>query len=60
MGLFSAKPKAAKQRTSRVVATGKRVRGTWMMESRLSPKPTPRRSGAAIVAGENRRVRTLH
>jgi hypothetical protein len=58
MGLFSAKQ--SKRRASRVVATGKRVKGTWVMESRLSPKPTARRTATSVLSGENRRVRTLH
>ena len=59
MRLFS---KAAKSNrgAARVVATGKRVKGTWMMESRLSPKPAKRTSNQSVLAGENRRVRTLH
>jgi hypothetical protein len=60
MGLFSSKAKSSSRRAARVVATGKRVKGTWIMESRLSPKPSTRRSGASVLAGENRRVRTLH
>jgi hypothetical protein len=46
--------------TARVVATGKRVKGTWMMESRLSPRPKQRRTNQSVLADENRRVRTLH
>ena len=58
MGLFSSKQ--SKRRASRVVATGKRVKGTWTMESQLSPKPSRRRSAQSVLADENRRVRTLH
>jgi hypothetical protein len=59
MGLFLGKTKS-KRKGSRVVATGKRVRGTWIMESLLSPEPRRTRSGSNVLVGENRRVRTLH
>jgi hypothetical protein len=57
MGLFSSKQS---KRAARVVATGKRVKGSWTMESRLSPKPNRRRGAQSVLADENRRVRTLH
>lgn len=61
MGLFSSKAsKPSDRRAARVVATGKRVKGTWVMESRLSPKPSRRRTSQSVLSGENRRVRTLH
>jgi len=59
MGLFSGKTKS-KRSGVRVVATGKRMRGTWIMESLLSPQPRRTRSGSSVLVGENRRVRTLH
>lgn len=59
MGLFSGKAKSKRSGT-RVVATGKRVRGTWIMESLLSPQPRRTRTGSNVLVGENRRVRTLH
>jgi len=52
--------KESKRKTTRVVATGKRVKGTWIMESLLSPKSGRGRSGSGVLVGENRRVRTLH
>ena len=49
--------KAGKQ----VVVTGKRVRGTWMIESRLPAKAKrSRRDPGLMLDSENRRVRTLH
>jgi enoyl-CoA hydratase/carnithine racemase len=59
MRLFSARTKESK-RAARVVATGKRVKGTWIMESRLSPKARKSRGSQSTMVGENRRVRTLH
>ena len=52
--------KDSKRRSTRVVATGKRVKGTWIMESLLSPKAGRNRSASSVLVGENRRVRTLH
>jgi hypothetical protein len=52
--------KESKRKTTRVVATGKRVKGTWIMESLLSPRSGRSRSGSSVLVGENRRVRTLH
>ncbi len=59
MGLFASKSKT-KSRTTRLVVTGKRQKGTWIMESRLSPKPRRARGTQSVPAAENRRVRTLH
>jgi hypothetical protein len=50
----------SKRAATKVVATGKRVRGTWIMESLLSPKARRTRGSQAMLAGENRRIRTLH
>jgi len=57
MKLFSRE----KQSAGKLVVTGKRVRGTWMIESTLPAKAkrSPRDPGL-LVDGENRRVRTLH
>jgi hypothetical protein len=60
MGLLTSKAKGSKQAGKRVVATGKRIKGTWVMESLLSPKPRRSKSRTSTLAGENRRVRTLH
>jgi hypothetical protein len=60
MGLFSSKAKGSNRRAAHVVATGKRVKGAWTMESSLSPKPSRHRSSQSVLADENRRVRTLH
>lgn len=61
MGLFTGgKSKTGKARATRVVATGKRVKGSWVMESLLSPKAQPTKTGHSNLVGENRRVRTLH
>lgn len=47
---------------SHLVVTGKRVKGTWMMESRLalSRRHSSKGSAQTAMAAENRRVRTLH
>jgi hypothetical protein len=60
MRMTAGKSKGSKAASARVVVTGKRVRGTWMMESLLSPQPRRSRGAGNQMAGENRRVRTLH
>ncbi len=46
---------------TRVVATGKRLKGTWIMESKLEPGRRLRRSDDQTAQpGRNQRVRTLH
>ncbi|RMD85032.1 MAG: hypothetical protein D6815_02845 [Candidatus Dadabacteria bacterium] len=60
MAFFSGKQKAPSKRRARLVATGKRVKGTWIMESTLPVKARRSRRCDAIIVGENRRVRTLH
>ena len=50
-----------KQSAGKLVVTGKRVRGTWMIESTLPAKA--KRSAldpVLLIDTENRRVRTLH
>jgi len=59
MALF-AKKAETKSGETRLVATGKRVKGTWMMESRLPIKAKRGRQSGQIMERENRRVRTLH
>jgi hypothetical protein len=50
-----------KQSATKLVVTGKRVRGTWMIESTLPAKAKrSARDPGLLIDGENRRVRTLH
>ena len=59
MKLFKGDEKKAGAK--KVVVTGKRVRGTWMIESRLPAKAKrSRRDPGLMLDSENRRVRTLH
>jgi hypothetical protein len=60
MGLFSKKENTSKDRRSRVVVTGKRVKGSWIMESALPLRRKATKTSGAILGTENRRVRTLH
>jgi len=61
MALFSKKKSGSKRGgTKKLVVTGKRVNGTWSMESVLPFKTKRSRQSAAILETENRRVRTLH
>jgi len=60
MALFAKKSTETKSSATRLVATGKRVKGTWTMESRLPIKAKRTRQAAQIMERENRRVRTLH
>jgi len=51
---------ATRTESKKLVFSGKRVQGTWMMETSL---PVPVRRSAlnqSIVVSDNRRVRTLH
>lgn len=58
MKLFDGDQKKAGRK---VVVTGKRVRGTWMIESRLPAKAKrSKRDPGLMLDSENRRVRTLH
>ncbi|HYC55133.1 MAG TPA: hypothetical protein VEL28_09375 [Candidatus Binatia bacterium] len=47
-------------KNSRLVLTGKRVEGTWVMESKLPVKVRRSDLNDAVVVADNRRVRTLH
>jgi hypothetical protein len=50
-----------KEKAGKLVVTGKRVQGTWMIESMLPAKAKrSARDPGLLVDGENRRVRTLH
>ncbi len=61
MALFSKKDHGSKRRNRRLVVTGKRVKGTWIMESALPLRARrPRQTATAILETQNRRVRTLH
>jgi hypothetical protein len=62
MALFK-KTESTKRNDSRVVVTGKRVKGVWQMESALPLSGSRRKTGKgaeAILETRNRRVRTLH
>ncbi|TFH24458.1 MAG: hypothetical protein E4H03_03605 [Myxococcales bacterium] len=60
MALFSKKDNGSKRGGGKVVVTGKRIKGTWVMESTLAPKPRRGKRSDVILETENRRVRTLH
>jgi len=47
-------------RSTRVVYTGKRIEGTWTMESKLPAKVRRSDFNDGVVVADNRRVRTLH
>ena len=50
----------SKSESRKLVFTGKRVEGTWVMETSL-PVPVRRSSmESGMVVSDNRRVRTLH
>jgi hypothetical protein len=53
--------KESKRPEAKLVVTGKRVRGTWMIESSLPARARrSQRDPGLMVDAENRRVRTLH
>ena len=60
MALFSKKGNGSKRGGGKVVVTGKRIKGTWVMESNLAPKTRRGKRSDVILETENRRVRTLH
>ena len=60
MALFSKKDNGSKRGGGKVVVTGKRIKGTWVMESNLAPKTRRGKRSDVILETENRRVRTLH
>lgn len=59
MAFFSKKNNGSKS-SKKVVVTGKRIKGTWVMESTLKPKSRRSKRSDVILETENRRVRTLH
>jgi hypothetical protein len=60
MALFSKKDNGSKRSGGKVVVTGKRIKGTWVMESSIAPKTRRGKPSDVILETENRRVRTLH
>ena len=60
MALFSKKDSGSKRGGGKVVVTGKRVNGTWMMETNIAPKTRRGKHSNVILETENHRVRTLH
>ena len=60
MALFSKKDGGSKRHGGKVVVTGERIKGTWVMESNLKPKTRRGKHNDVILETENRRVRTLH
>jgi len=60
MAFFTKKNGGSKRRSGKVVATGKRMGGTWTMESNVKPSTRRGKRGDSILQTENRRVRTLH
>jgi len=60
MAFFSKKDGGSKRRGGKVVVTGKRMGGTWTMESTVKPSTRRSKRSDAILQTENRRVRTLH
>jgi hypothetical protein len=57
MAIFGKQTKGERK----LVATGKRQKGVWTMESKIAPKAKrATRSASAVLDQENRRVRTLH
>jgi len=60
MGFFSSKRNGSNDRGSKVVATCKRINGTWMIESSIATKNRCAGHGIGLLTGANRSVRTLH
>ncbi|MFT4570428.1 MAG: hypothetical protein ACI8TX_000567 [Hyphomicrobiaceae bacterium] len=60
MSLFRKSAKTEDSKSSRVVVTGKRLKGSWIMESTLEPKARRSAHDPSVLVAENRRVRTLH
>ncbi|HYB98234.1 MAG TPA: hypothetical protein VEC57_03785 [Candidatus Limnocylindrales bacterium] len=51
---------SSSKNSTRLVLTGKRVEGTWVMESKLPVRVRRSDLNDAVVVADNRRVRTLH
>jgi hypothetical protein len=61
MTLFRTKnPKSPKSDSTKLVFSGKRVEGTWIMETQLAVPVRRSAMNANVVVADNRRVRTLH
>jgi hypothetical protein len=61
MSLFRNKNDAAPKTDSRkLVFSGKRLQGTWIMETNLAVPVRRSEMNAGVVVADNRRVRTLH
>lgn len=60
MALFSRRSSDSKRRGAKVVVTGKRINGTWVMESNLPPRTKRGKPSDVILETENRRARTIH
>lgn len=61
MSMFRSKnPKSSNAESKKLVFSGKRLEGTWIMETQL-PVPVRRSEmNSGVVVADNRRVRTLH
>jgi hypothetical protein len=57
---LSRKNDAAKSETRKLVFSGKRREGTWIMETTLPVSVRRSPLNAGVVVADNRRVRTLH
>jgi hypothetical protein len=53
-------PKSTKSETKKLVFSGKRLEGTWIMETQLAVPVRRSAMNANVVISDNRRVRTLH
>jgi hypothetical protein len=53
-------PKSPKADSTKLVFSGKRVEGTWIMETQLAVPVRRSAMNANVVVADNRRVRTLH
>lgn len=60
MSLFSKNKQSTSSKSTKVVLTGKRVRGAWTMESKLEAPMRRSTNDPSVLIAENRRVRTLH
>jgi hypothetical protein len=50
----------AKAESKKLVFSGKRLQGTWIMETRLAVPVRRSPLNEGVVVADNRRVRTLH
>jgi len=53
-------PKSSKVDSKKLVFSGKRLEGTWIMETQLAVPVRRSAMNANVVVSDNRRVRTLH